>query len=354
MASNPLPVGKLPAAYLDALLAELRTSDDRLIVGPRPGEDAAVIAFDTHALVVATDPVTFATDRIGSYAVHVNANDVAVLGARPRWFFAVLLLPEASATPALAGAIMRDVRLACEALGVSVCGGHTEITAGLDRPIVIGQMLGDVPIARLVRKSRLTAGDLVLLTHGAAIEGTAILARERRDALGRHLTADQIAAAERLLADPGISVVAAALTAAGAADVHAMHDPTEGGIASGLVELATAAGCGLRVFGDRIPVLPETQAVCGVFGLDPLCLIASGALLIAAAPDEIGPIQAALGGLNVPAPVVAEVRPAEAGITIERGGRVEPLALPARDEIARVFEQAENPELTTGFTEPTE
>jgi hydrogenase maturation factor len=333
-----LPVGKLPAADLEALLADVRRPDDRVIIGPRPGEDAAVLSFGDHALVIAADPVTFATDRIGSYAVHVNANDVAVLGAPPRWFFAVLLLPEASATADLAAAIMRDVREACDLVGATVCGGHTEITAGLDRPIVIGQMLGEVPLVRLVRKTRVAPGDQVLLTRGAAIEGTAILARERRQALERHLETGQIDAAERLLVDPGISVVPAALAAAAAGDVHAMHDPTEGGIVSGLIELVAPSGCGLRVFGDRIPVLPETRAVCEVFGLDPLRLIASGALLIAAAPDQTEAIRAALGAAGVPSTVVAEVRPAADGATMARLGRIEPMVLPARDEIARVCE----------------
>lgn len=338
MTSLRLPVGKLPAADLEALLAGLPGPDDRVIIGPRPGEDAAVLCFGDHALVIATDPVTLATDRIGAYAVHVNANDVAVLGAAPRWFFAVLLLPEASATADLAAAIMRDVREACALVGATVCGGHTEITAGLDRPIVIGQMLGEVPLVRLVRKTRVAPGDQVLLTRGAAIEGTAILAREKRQTLERHLEAGQIDAAERLLVDPGISVVPAALAAAAAGDVHAMHDPTEGGIVSGLIEMVAPSGCGLRVFGDRIPVLPETRAVCEVFGLDPLRLIASGALLIAAAPDQIEAIRAALGAAGVPATVVAEVRPAADGATMARLGRIEPMVLPARDEIARVFE----------------
>lgn len=334
-----LPVGKLPAADLAALLSGLRRPDSRVLVGPQPGEDAAVLAFGDQALVIATDPVTFATDRIGSYAVYVNANDVAVMGAAPRWFFAVVLLPETGATADLAAAIMRDVREACDGLGATVCGGHTEITAGLDRPIVIGQMLGEVPAVRLVRKTSVTPGDQVLLTRGAAIEGTAILARERRAALERRLDEAQIEAAARLLVDPGISVVPVALAAAAAGHVHAMHDPTEGGIVSGLIELVAPSGCGLHVFGDRIPVLPETRAVCEVFELDPLRLIASGALLIAAPPDQIDPIRAALDGAGVDATVVAEVRPAADGTTMERLDRIEPMTLPARDEIARVLEQ---------------
>lgn len=337
-----LPVGKLPAACLERLLAGLAVADERLLVGPRPGEDAAVLALDPdRALVVATDPVTFATDRIGHYAVAVNANDVAVLGARPRWFFAVLLLPEPSATEELALAIMRDIDRACRALGATVAGGHTEITAGLDRPVVIGQMLGEVETSRLVRKSRLAPGDLVLLTHGAAIEGTAILAREQRDRLRGQLTDAELASAAALLDDPGISVVRAALAAADAAPVHAMHDPTEGGIAAGLVELAQAGGCGLRVFGPHVPVLPQTRAVCRALALDPWGLIASGALLVAVAPRDVEAVSAALRALAIPATVVAEVRPATEGCTVEWDDRLEPLVPPARDELARVFDQTD-------------
>jgi len=337
--SPRLAAGKLPAAALAALTARLRRHDPRLVVGPRPGEDAAVIDVGDRLLVVAADPITFATDRIGSYAVHVNANDVAVLGARPRWFVAVLLLPEATATAAMADAIMADVADACDALGVSVAGGHTEISVGLDRPILVGQMLGDVDRSRLVAKARLAPGDRLLLTRGAAIEGTAILARERRAALAGRVPDAVLDRAANLLADPGISVVDAALAAAAAADVHGMHDPTEGGILAGLVELAAATGLGLHVRADRIPVLPETAAIATALGLDPLALIASGALVAGVAPRDEARVVAALAAIGVPATAVADLRPAADGLTVERGGVVSALELPARDEIARVFER---------------
>jgi len=159
------PAGKLPAAHLEALLRTLPCRDPRVIVGPRPGEDAAVIDIGAgRCLVVTTDPITFATDRIGSYAVHVNANDVAVMGAAPRWLFLVLLLPAGRADEALVAGIMKDAAAACDALDITLCGGHTEITPGVDRPIVIGQMLGEVERGRLVRKDALRAGDVVILT----------------------------------------------------------------------------------------------------------------------------------------------------------------------------------------------
>ena len=174
-----LRTGKLESERLEQLLSILPQRDHSVVIGPRVGEDAAVIEVGNRYLVSATDPITFATDRVGWYAVHVNANDVAVLGARPRWFLAVLLLPD-GASSALVESIMTDIERACSALDVTVCGGHTEVTPRVDTPVVVGHMLGEVAPTRLVRKTSLRAGDDLLLTNGVAIEGTAILARDHR------------------------------------------------------------------------------------------------------------------------------------------------------------------------------
>ena len=335
-----LPVGKLPIEHLRSFLTHLSPPDPRLVVGPRIGEDAAVVDAGDRYLVVSTDPITFATDRIGWYAVHINANDVAVMGARPLWFSVVVLLPEDRATSQMFEAIMQDVTLACGELGVTLCGGHTEITSGLDRPIVVGQMIGEVEPARLVRKDRIQLGDHILLTSGIAIEGTAILARERSERLRARIDANLLARAERLLVDPGISVVRAALTAADAGDVvHAMHDPTEGGLASGLSELVASSGFGVRVQRERIHVLPETAAISTVLGLDPLNLLASGALLIAVAPEATEVLIAGLHAKSVDAAMIGEIRPAMEGLTISEGGRVTPLDVRDRDEIARAWDE---------------
>jgi len=334
-----LPVGKLPLEHLRSLLRHLPKHDPRLLIGPQIGEDAAVIDAGDRYLVVTTDPITFATDHIGRYAVHVNANDIAVLGARPLWFFVVMLLPESRTTPELAETIMADVRITCEELGVTLGGGHTEITQGLDRPILVGQMLGEVAPTRLVRKTRIAIGDLILLTRGVAIEGTAILAREKSERLRGRVDADLLARAARLLIEPGISVVSAALAAANVGEVvHAMHDPTEGGLATGLFELVAPAGLGLRVIREHIPVFPETDTICSALALDPLKLIASGALLIAVAPDRADSVLTAIEATGVPVVVIGEVRPSSEGITIVTNGAVEPLTPPVRDEIARAFE----------------
>ena len=337
----PLPAGKLPADALEAMLSRLPATDARIVVGPGLGEDAAVVDMTDRYLVVAADPVTFASDRLGWYSVHVNANDIAVLGARPRWFLAVLLLPEGTATAAMAETITADIADTCDRLDISLCGGHTEVTVGLDRPIVIGQMIGEVDKDRLIRKNSLATGDRVLLTRGAAIEGTALLARERSEwlALEAHVDASLVLRSQRLLFDPGISIVDAARTATAAGRVHAMHDPTEGGIATGLWELARAAGRGLCVQADRIPVLPETAALCSVFGLDPLRLIASGALLIAAPREDAPGIARALADRGIPVADVGEVLEPGEAIQMEVAGRRVPLEPADRDEIAKVLGQ---------------
>ena len=334
-----LPVGKLPLEHLRSLLKYPSKHNPRLLIGPQIGEDAAVIDAGDRYIVVATDPVTFATDHIGRYAVHVNANDVAVLGACPLWFFVVMLLPENLTTPELADAIMADVRAACEELGVALGGGHTEITQGLDRPILVGQMLGEVAPARLVRKTHIAIGDQILLTQGVAIEGTAILAREKSKQLRARVDADLLARAAGLLIEPGISVVSAALTAVDVGEaVHAMHDPTEGGLATGLFELVAAAGLGLQVIRERIPVFPETERICSTLGLDPLKLIASGALLLSVAPEGADAVLRAIESTGISAARIGEVRPSSEGITIVTNAQVAPLTPAVRDEIARGLE----------------
>ena len=339
-----LPIGKLSADHLRSLLSRPPKHDPRLLIGPQIGEDAAVIDLGDRYLVVTTDPITFATDHIGRCAVHVNANEVAVLGARPLWFFVVMLLPEKHTTPELAETIMADVRTTCDELGITLGGGHTEITQGLDRPILVGQMLGEVPPTGLVQKTRIAIGDQILLTRSVAIEGTAILAREKSELLRKRVDAHFLERAARFLTEPGISVVSAALAAANVGEVvHGMHDPTEGGLATGLFELVESAGLGLRIIRERIPVSPETGAVCVAQALDPLKLLASGALLIAVAPAGVDSVLTSVAATGVPVAVIGEVRPASEGIMIVTNGAIEPLIPPTQDEIARAFESGYNP-----------
>ena len=333
------PAGKLPPGIFQGLLAACQVPrGSRVVLGPRFGEDAAVIDMGAKYLVAKTDPITFTAQRIGWYAVNINANDVATLGARPRWFLATLLLPEKATSLSLVRNIFRDTLGACRKLGVTLCGGHTEITGGLDRPIMAGQMLGEVVKSKLVRKETQRPGDLVLLTRGIAIEGTAILAREKRLRLARHLPPKTLRRAQRLLFRPGISVVREAMLAQRHGEIHAMHDPTEGGLASGLYELAKAGGVGLRVWKDKVPILEETRRLSEILDFDPLALIASGALLVVASPASTANLLRAYRRHGIRAAAIGEVRRASEGIQVVEDGRPRPLRVPDRDEIARLLD----------------
>ena len=332
-----MDVGKLPNQLLAQLLARIGPDrSGRVVVGPGVGQDAAVIEMGERLLVAKSDPITFASDLIGWYAVHINANDVACMGARPGWFLATILLPEGAAT-SLAEGIFQQVLDACQEMGVELVGGHFEITYGLERPIVVGAMLGEVERERLVRGSGAQPGDCLVLTKGIAIEGTAVLAREAGDALERlGVPAAVLEEARGYIFRPGLSVVREALLAAESAPVHAMHDPTEGGLATALYELATAGSVGLAVREADIPVLPCTETVCRAAALEPLGLLASGALLIALPPAHCDALLARLAEADIAAACIGAVTQQSAGVIMERlsGGR-EPLPQFARDEVAR-------------------
>jgi hydrogenase maturation factor len=328
----------LPAAVLQGLLRKCRPpASSGVLIGPRYGEDAAVIDMGAKYLVAKTDPITFTEDRIGWYAVHINANDIATLGARPRWFLATLLLPEGRTTADLARKIFLDVLNTCRELGIALCGGHTEITSGLDRPIVVGQMLGEVKKSELIRKESQQPGDLVILTRGVAIEGTAILARAKGMELQKKVGRATVSRARRWLVEPGISVVHDARLAVRSGVIHAMHDPTEGGLLSGLAEIAQAGRVGLRVWKEKIPILPETLSFSRALHFDPLALIASGALLVVAAPDSVPHLLLEYARQGIPASVIGEIRPRREGILVIDNGREAKLLIPKRDEIARLL-----------------
>ncbi len=333
-----LPVGKLRAENLQALFEKYAPGDDRVVIGPKVGEDAAVIDMGDRYLVATTDPITFATDEIGWYALQVNANDLAVRGARPRWFLATLLLPEGTTTDASVEQLFSQVGRACEELEVSLVGGHTEVTHGLQRPIVVGTMLGEIAKDRLVRTGGAQVGDMVLLTKGIPLEGAAIIAREKEhELLARGVPPALIERARNFLHRPGLSVVPEAMLAAELGTVHAMHDPTEGGLATALWELALASGVGLRIERERIPLLREGERLCREFGLDPLGTIASGSLLLTLAPADAALVLHACAREGIDCAFIGQVVRRDEGLTLVEGGRPRPLPVFPQDEIAKLF-----------------
>ncbi len=328
-----LPVGKLPPGLLEKFIQKYSHKDERVVVGPQIGEDATVIDFGEKYLVAKTDPITFVAEDIGHYLIQINANDIATMGARPKWFLATLLLPEKRTTEELVENIFSRVSQACRELDISLCGGHVEITYGLDRPLVIGQMLGEVERDKLVRSSGAELGDDLILTKGIAIEGTSVIAREKGRELEETFGKEFLQRARNYLHRPGISVVREALLAVEAVAVHAMHDPTEGGLSTGLYELSKASGRGMIIYEDKISLLPECRVLCEKFGIQPLGLMASGALILALPPGDAARLLTLYRREGIESAIIGKVVEKEAGLSLGKGK----LPYFERDEITKIF-----------------
>lgn len=309
-----------------------------MLLGPGVGLDCAVVEFGSRLLVFKSDPITFATDEIGWYAVQVNANDIATTGAIPSWFLMTLLLPERGTTSNLVEQISEQVFDACEDIGVAVIGGHTEISYGLDRPILVGTLIGEVEKDELITPRGAKPGDRLLLTKGIPIEAVSILAREFPDRLSEQFSAEELAQARHFLYDPGISVLREARLAVGAGRVTAMHDPTEGGLASALWELAEASGHSIVFDPGAVPVIPLADRVCQLFAIDPLEAIASGALLLTTPAEDAGRICAALEDEGITCTEIGWLESGPAEVWRVAGGGKEINPRPERDAIAKVFD----------------
>lgn len=283
--SRPLPPGKLPGDLLDRLIRTYKTPPDAtVIIDSSYGFDAAAIEVGGQTVLVKSDPITFATTDAAHYLVAVNVNDISCMGGIPRWMTVVSLLPEKLTTPELVEKQFADLQLACQQEGISLIGGHTEITLGLDRPLLIGTLLGTVGPHGMLEPGKAQAGDELWISHTAGIEGTALLAFEMEADLRAAIGSDLVGQAQALLLEPGISVSRDAQALLRTGIVTALHDATEGGVATAIHEVAAASGLGAEIDGTAIPVAESTRAVADHFGIDPLGLISSGALIIATQP----------------------------------------------------------------------
>ncbi|MCF2136258.1 MAG: AIR synthase family protein [Candidatus Thorarchaeota archaeon] len=297
--------GKVPPDVLSRLVFPfLGHADPNVLLGPALGQDASLIRIGDRILIASTDPVTGSVEDIGWIAVNVNANDIATFGVQPRWFFVTLMMPPGS-QPDDVGTIMQQIHEACSRLGITVAGGHTEVTVGLDRPIVVGFMLGACSEGEYVTSSGARPGDAIIMTKKIAIEGTAIIATEGADYFSGKI--DQSLLEEAHALRDLVNVVKEGVTAFKTGHVTAMHDPTEGGLAGGLHEICDASGVGFRIFEDEIATHPATLAICQLLNIDKYYLISSGSMLITCDRDSADDIIRALDEVGVSASVIGEI-----------------------------------------------
>src|SRR6266700_7328339 len=330
--SRSFRIGKIPPdSMLRAVYSHGGKRNPRLVLGPGIGRDTSVVRLGKKLVVLTADPVTGTTKHIGEHSVHINANDIAVTGAKPVWYVCTLLLPPGTSEKALAR-IMSGIDQASRSLGITVAGGHTEVTRGLDRPLIAGFMIGEIG-GKVLSSANMRIGDRILMTKTAGIEGTAIIASEYSGRLKR-IRRRTVRKAQSFARN--ISIVEEAMSISKTVGVHALHDPTEGGVLSGLCELAEASGLGIEVWADRIPLATETSKICSELHLDPLKLMSSGCLIVAVAPNGVGRVIKALRNLEVRVSEIGRVMPRKKGRFVLKGDEKLDLVAVPQDELYKL------------------
>ncbi len=277
-----LKVGKIPESVLKrSVLKQIHTRRPEVILGAGVGEDCAALALEADEIfVLSTDPITGTATDIGTLAIHVTLNDLATSGAEPVGLMLTMLLPEGSTEEELKE-IMSQVDGACGRAGVQIIGGHTEVTRAVNQPILSVSGVGKVKKDRFLATATVRPGDDIVITKWIGLEGTSILAKEKKEELLSRFPADFVEEAAAL--DAYLSVLPEARIAV-SCGVRAMHDVTEGGIFGALWELAESSKVGLEIDLRKIPIRQETVEICEFFGINPYELISSGSMLMAA-PD---------------------------------------------------------------------
>jgi hydrogenase expression/formation protein HypE len=321
--------GKIPPELLKSLVFNnIKVKNKEVIMRPEIGEDCAAIDFGSYACVLSTDPITGAVKGAGTLAIHISCNDVATCGVRPVGIMVTILAPT-TATEEDISKVMEEAGAAAAALGVEIIGGHTEVTSAVNRIVVSTTAIGKVLKDRMVRTSGAQAGDDVIMTKWAGLEGTSIIAADKEKELLDRLSPEEIEAAKSFVEH--ISVVEDGVTA-GEFGASSMHDVTEGGILGAAWEIAESSSTGIEIYIAEIPVREVTRKLCNVFGIDPYRLISSGSMLITVKNGvELVRI---LEEKGIPAAIIGRIT--EQGRKIIKNGEMLPLSPPDVDELFKV------------------
>lgn len=333
-----LPIGKLPPTLLDSIVSKAPITDKRVILGPGTGIDCAVIDNGETYLVMKTDPITLTSENIGWYAVQINVNDIVTTGAKPKWMLATILLPENQTTTESVEKISQQLFDACKLFNISFVGGHTEITHDLNRPVIAATLIGEVMKDDFISPRGVNTGDKVLITKGIPIEATAIIASDFGSSLIEVLSTREIQLAKNYLHIPGISVFQDATLALDCGGVTAMHDPTEGGLAAALWELSLASQKKIVFYPEDVPISEISRKICRYFNLNPLNLIASGALLMTVSPNKCTEIIEKLKEHHIVCKEIGSIQELGEGVFLSDRRSMTALARPERDDLTKLYD----------------
>ena len=317
------------------IFSRLPPAKKDVVVGPGMGLDVAITRLKNKTFLIShLDPIVGAIGRIGWLAVHIACNDIATSGASPSWILPLILLPE-HWTEKMLDTISKDIATAAKETGVSIIGGHTGYVPGSLKPLVSITALG-ISNKKYIISAGAKNGDIVVLTKGAGIEGTAIIADDFEDVLKeKRVNRDIIREAKKLIND--ISVIPEALIVKKHA--NAMHDATRGGVMEALLEMARAANVTIEAHRDKIPIRRETKIFSEKLGFDPLWMIGSGALLISLPQNRVEMVLKQLRDSNIPAACIGRVRKGKGSVILHEGNKKKlyEKPMPEKDELATLW-----------------
>ena len=347
MESKLPEIGKIsPEIFEELIYPRLGAENKGILIGPQNGVDVGIVEIGGRAVALTTDPVfivpEYGWERAAWFAVHILASDLVTSGLPPKYLSIDLNLPM-EITESQLERIWETIHDECQKLGISIVCGHTARYENCHYPMVGGAtLLAEGPMDGWVSPKHALAGDRLIVTKGPAIEASGIFATIFPDLLADKFGEDFSQRAQKLFYQ--MSVVKDALTAVKvgvrAKGVTAMHDATECGVWGGIYELAQAAGLGVRVEKELIPVDEKVGKICDLFGIDPYKSISEGTLIISCKEEKATEVVNVLASEGIASQVVGELRPSEEGMTIASEGREKPLIHPRVDPFWQAFYQA--------------
>lgn len=330
-----LTVGKLDSDLLQQVVIDSITyKRDEVKIRAGVGEDCAVIDFGPYDCVVSTDPITASVKDIGRLSIHISCNDIASNGVEPLGITLALMLPVGTTIEDVRE-IMEQAGAAAREAGVEIVGGHTEVTAAVNQPVIVSTAFGRATADSYRSVADMVPGDYILMTKTAGLEGTGIIATDLEDQLKGYLTEEEIAHAKALLSD--VSVIKEGV-AAGKIGTHGMHDITEGGVLGAVWEICQTGGCGVQLEEKDIKVDPVTVKISKKYDIDWERLISSGSMLIVASEDKKDEIIRAVEDEGVEISVIGRVKEPEYGLKIRLvDGTMDVIEPPAADQLYKAI-----------------
>ncbi len=331
-------LGKVRKDFLeDVVLKNLGAKSKDVIVGPGLGLDNAVIGIDRkRVLIVTSDPLSFipsiGTRNSAFLTISLLASDYTTSGNMPEFAFFTFNLP-----PELDDSVLSEYFKAlgreCKRLGINIAGGHTGRYPGCNPTIVGGGVLmGRAENDGYVVPSMAAEGDRIIITKGAAIATTAVLAYSFPETVEEKLGNDVLKAARAMLKDCSTVEDAIAASSTGLREkVTSMHDATEGGVLGGLHELSVACGRAVFVDKEKIFVRDETRDVCNLFSLDPLTSLSEGTLIITCRDEYTDEVVRSVERKGISTYIIGRVGKGKGLWISERGETYKPYLPPNED-----------------------